>query len=124
MLRACLAMIVLCACNGDSSAVDAGADGSSDGNQPPKTCAGDFECPSAGSKCWFAVDGGCTIQSQKGVCISFTPPDKCAPTVACGCDGTTISVCAPVGYVDRTSNSAGACPDDGGAEAATDAGTD
>jgi hypothetical protein len=117
-------MIFLCACNGDSSQTDAGADATGDGSTGPQACAGDFDCPSSGSKCWFVVDGGCTLKSQTGVCMSFTAPDKCAPTVACGCDGTTISVCAPAGYVDRPSNSAGACPDDGGADSSADAGTD
>src|SRR5438874_2735322 len=114
--RACLAMmIVMCGCSGDSSTTDAGADATADTAPGPQPCAGDFDCPSSGSKCWFVVDGGCSVQNLKGVCLSFTPPDKCAPTVACGCDGTTISVCAPQGYVDRSSNFAGACPDDGGA---------
>lgn len=114
----------MCACNGDSSSGDAGPDATGDGNNPPQVCAGDFDCPSAGNKCWFTIDAGCGVQSLKGVCMSFTPPDKCAPTVACGCDGTTISICAPAGYVDRPSNYAGPCPDDGGADVVTDGGTE
>jgi len=114
-------MIFLCACNGDSSNGDGGVtEAGSDVPTAPPKCAGDFDCPNAGSKCWFAVDGGCTVQGVMGVCMSFTPPDKCAPTVACGCDGTTISVCAPAGYVDRSSNYAGPCPDDGGTDAGVD----
>jgi len=110
-------LFFLCACNGDSSSGDGGSDAAGDGNTGPQACAGDFDCPSAGNKCWFTVDAGCGVQSLKGICLSFTPPDNCTPTVACGCDGTTISVCAPQGYVDRPSNYAGACPDDGGADA-------
>jgi hypothetical protein len=118
MMRACLvAMIVLCGCNGDSSATDGGTEAASDTKQPPATCTSDSDCPSVGNKRWFPVDGGCGVQQNTGTCISFSPPDKCAPTVACGCDGTSISVCAPAGYVDRPSNYAGACPDDGGADA-------
>ena len=116
-------MVFICACNGDSSNGDGGSDATSDGTAP-QVCAGDFDCPSAGSKCWFVADGGCSVQSLKGVCMTFTPPDKCAPTVACGCDGTTISVCAPQGYVDRPSNNVGACPSDAGSETGTDGGAD
>jgi len=123
--RACLAwMIFLCACNGDSATGDGGSDAAADGNVGPQVCAGDFDCPSSGSKCWFVVDGGCSLQSLKGVCMSFTPPDNCAATVACGCDGTTISECAPAGYVDRQSNSIGACPNDAGVDAGDDGGAD
>ena len=111
-------MLFICACNGgDPSGGDGGVDAAGDMSTTPQTCAGDFDCPSSGSKCWFTIDAGCSVLSLKGVCKSFTPPDKCAPTVACGCDGTTISVCAPQGYVDRPSNYAGPCPDDGGTDA-------
>ena len=124
MMRSCLvAMIFLCACNGDNSNGDGGADGSGDGNQAPPVCLGDFDCPSAGEKCWFVIDGGCSVANQNGVCLPYTQPDNCAPNVAnvaCGCDNTTISVCGPAGYVDRTSNYAGACPSDAGVDAGDD----
>jgi hypothetical protein len=116
-------MLLVCGCNGDSNGADASSDATNDG-KPSKACSGDFDCPNIGDKCWFVVDGGCSLQNLSGTCMAFTPPDKCAPTVACGCDNTTISVCGPAGYVDRSSNFAGPCPDDGGAEAATDASSD
>jgi hypothetical protein len=124
MMRSCLVgMIFLCACDGDSS-TDAGTDASGDGYQASPVCLGDFDCPNTGESCWFVIDGGCTVQNQNGVCLPFTAPADCTAStnVACGCDGTTISVCAPAGYVDRTSNRAGACPSDAGP--GTDGGTD
>jgi hypothetical protein len=118
-----LVLLFLLGCNGDDSGHDAGPDATSDVAAPTTPCSGDFDCPNSGEKCWFVVDGGCTLQNLKGSCLPFTPPDKCAPTVACGCDGTTISVCAPVGYVDRPSNTAGACATvDSGADAGDDGG--
>jgi hypothetical protein len=113
------------ACSGDDTKTDGGPDATSDVGPTKTACSGDFDCPNSGEKCWFVVDGGCTLQNLKGFCLPFTQPDKCAPTVACGCDGTTISVCAPVGYVDRPSNTAGACPGgDAGDDGASDAGSD
>jgi len=114
-------MVFFCACNGDNSNGDGGSDATND-NNAPQVCAGDFDCPTAGNKCWFVVDGGCSVQGNKGVCMTFVPPDNCTATVACGCDDTTISICAPPGYVDRPSNSVGACPNsDAGSDAGTDA---
>ena len=115
-------LLFVFACSGDDTKTDGGADATNDVAIQKTPCSGNFDCPNSGDKCWFVVDGGCTLQNSKGSCLPFTPPDKCAPTVACGCDGTTISVCAPVGYVDRSSNNAGACPAiDAGNDGAADA---
>ncbi len=114
------------ACNGGSGSNDASTDGASDGSQPA-TCQTQFDCKNAGDLCFYPVNGGCTLQGDQGVCFSYNAAPNCTPNVACGCDGTTISVCAPAGYVNRFSQSAGACPvSDAGADgdSATDDASD
>jgi len=86
-------------------------------------CTTDLDCPNIGDHCYFAIDAGCTITGTLGKCMAYTQPSTCTPNVACGCDGTTISVCAPAGYVDRPSMGAGACPpSDAGDDGASDDG--
>lgn len=118
-----LAFFVACvgACSNDSGGTDASTDASTDAPDAGG-CAGDFDCPNASDHCYFPISGGC---STLGICSPFVPSSNCTPTTACGCDGTTISVCAPDGYVDRPATGAGACPpsdagDDGATEDATD----
>lgn len=101
--------MALVACSSDSNSTDGGTDAPTD-TKTATACSGDFDCPSAGDHCYFAIDGGCTIQGLSGVCMNYSQPASCTPNVACGCDGTTISICAPAGYVDRSSRNAGACP--------------
>ncbi len=108
-----LVLLSICACSNGGGGSDAGAD-AGDAGQPPSPCSTDTDCPSLGQHCYFVIDGGCSLQNLKGVCMAFTAPDPCPGNVACGCDGTTITACAPAGYVDRSSNFAGACPSDGG----------
>ena len=112
-------------CSNSGNGGDASTDGN--GDAPPITCAGDYDCPSA-AYCFFVIDGGCSVSGVNGVCLFYTQPPNCTPNVACGCDGTTVSVCAPAGYTNRVSNYAGPCPYvDAGSDAddgATDGGTD
>ncbi len=115
-------MVSLCGCSNGGNGGDASTDGS--GEAAPTTCAGDNDCPGAGSFCYFVIDGGCSISGVSGVCLFYTQPQTCTPNVSCGCDGTTISICAPSGYVNRQSNYAGPCPADAGTDAGTDAATD
>jgi hypothetical protein len=116
----------LAACSNGGGSTDAGAD-SGDGGPPGSSCSTDNDCPSIGDHCYYVIDGGCSLQNLKGTCMAFSPPANCTANVACGCDGTTITVCAPAGYVDRSSNHAGACPvidsgvTDGSADASADA---
>lgn len=112
-----LILLVLCACSNGGGGNDAGADGG-DGGKPLASCSTDSDCANIGDHCFYVIEGGCSLQNLKGVCMGYTAPANCTPNVACGCDGTTISVCAPAGYVDRASRNAGACP------APQDAGTD
>jgi len=117
---ACAALLVACSNNGGNGA-DASADAAPDQNAPVG-CLTDSECPAAGDHCYFAIDAGCSIAGSNGVCLYYAQTAGCTPNVACGCDGTTISVCAPPGYVDRVSNYAGACPSDGGTDGGADDG--
>jgi len=101
--------VALAACSNGSGAPDASTDAEADGGTG--TCTGDFDCPNASDSCFFAINGGCGENELSGTCIPYTPPASCAtPNVACGCDGTTISVCAPAGYVNRPSSGPGECP--------------
>jgi len=123
MWRTALPFVLLLGCSDNSSATDSGTGG--DGAKTPAACTADFDCQSAGDHCYFPADGGCSIQGLKGVCQNFTAQPGCTPNIACGCDGTTVTVCAPGTSVDRPSNFAGACPvSDAGVEAGDDAGTD
>ncbi len=113
----------LLACSDNTSTTDGGNSG--DSAKGPTTCNADYDCPSGGDHCYFPADGGCSLQGNKGVCQNFTAQLGCTPNVACGCDGTTISVCAPGASVDRPSNFPGACPlGDAGVEAGDDSGDD
>ena len=114
------------ACSNASPAADAGADAGPDARTTPTSCTFDFDCPSGGQRCFFPIDGHCTVAGQSGTCMDFTEPDACQPNVACGCDGTTVSACAPAGYVDRSSNFAGPCPapEAGPADGSSDATSD
>jgi len=103
-------LMLAAACSSGSPAVDAGSDGATDGSKPNASCTFDYDCASAGQRCFFPIDGHCTVAGQTGTCMDFQEPDACQPNVSCGCDGTTISVCAPAGYVDRSSNFSGPCP--------------
>lgn len=110
--------VALAACsNPPGGGVDASSDSATEGGTA--TCTGDFNCPSASDRCFFAINAGCGQNELRGTCIPFTTPPSCTPNVACGCDGTTISVCAPDGYVDRPSSGPGPCPPsaDGGDDA-------
>ena len=116
-----VAFLFAVACSNTAPAVDGGADGSSsDSANPPTKCTGDFDCPSAGQHCFFVIDGHCSFANVTGTCMDFAEPDACQPNVACGCDGTTISVCGPAGYVNRSSNFAGPCPVDASADATSE----
>ncbi len=117
-----LALLLAAACSSTPAPGDGGTDAAGDGGNPPTTCTGDFDCPSASQHCYFPMDGHCTVQGETGTCMEFQEPDACQPNVSCGCDGTTISVCAPAGYVNRVSNFSGPCPADAGtADGSTDA---
>jgi hypothetical protein len=117
--------LALLGCSDGGTSGDAAVDSSTDADAGPATCVADFDCPNVGDHCFFPVDGGCTLQGRQGTCMAFTATPGCTATVACGCDGTTITVCAPDGYVDRPSVSAGACPPmDGGSDAGDDGSSD
>jgi hypothetical protein len=111
-LGASLAFILL-ACSNNSGGADASSDSPVDQNTQT-TCFSDVDCEAVGDHCFYAITGGCSLGGSTGVCINYSQPATCTPNVACGCDGTTISVCAPDGYVTRLSAGPGACPDDGG----------
>ena len=124
-----LLLTVAAACSPSGGGDDGGSDAPSGGDAGNGGCTFDDDCPNLGDKCLFAIDGGCTVAGRTGTCIAYSTPSSCTPNVACGCDGTTISVCAPAGYVDRASMSAGACPEsdagtDGGADASDDGASD
>ena len=87
----------------------------------PIPCTSDPDCPSAGDHCWFPVNGMCTLTGMQGQCNSFMAMAGCTPNLACGCDGTTISVCGPPGLTNRPSNTAGACPQSDAGVDASDA---
>ncbi len=110
-----LIFLGVCACSNGGGGNDAGSD-AGDGGNAPVSCSSDSDCPNIGDHCFFVIDGGCSLQNLTGVCMGYTAPASCTPNVACGCDGTTISVCAPAGYVDRSSRNAGACPADAGTD--------
>jgi hypothetical protein len=107
-------------CSNGSGNPDASTDAS--GDAAPVTCTGDSDCPSISESCYFPINGGCVLSGLTGVCLNYTQPMSCTPNIACGCDGTTINICAPAGYVDRASRSAGACPmSDAGMDTGSDA---
>ena len=109
VIFASITLALASACSPSGGGNDGGSDATPDGAQN-NSCTGDFECTSAGDHCFFPIDGGCTVQGRSGTCVAYQAPSSCTPNVSCGCDGTTISVCAPPGLVDRASMSAGACP--------------
>jgi hypothetical protein len=114
--------VALAGCsNGGGGSTDASAEASPESGTAG--CTGDLDCSNVSDRCFFPVTGDCTQTGPVGTCMPYTAPASCTPTVACGCDGTTISVCAPDGYVDRPSSGLGACPaTDGGDDASMDAG--
>jgi hypothetical protein len=110
------------ACSNSGSGADASTDSPNDNSQAPASCLGDFDCANGDDHCFFPIDAGCDKVGQPGICINYNAPDACAPTIACGCDDTTISVCSPAGYVPRYASGAGACPFvDSGVDAGMDA---
>lgn len=113
-------VVVAAACSNTAPPADAGGDATADSGNPPAKCTGDFDCSSAGQHCFYVIDGHCSFANVTGTCMDFVEPDACTPNVACGCDGTTISVCGPAGYVNRSSNFAGPCPIDASADAASE----
>ena len=114
-----IALLFVAACSNGGGSNDGGTDGTTS-DVSPNACTSDVDCVNAGAHCYFAITGGC---SATGTCITYSPPATCTPNVACGCDDTTISVCAPAGYVTFPASAANACPDDGGTDA-SDAGND
>ncbi len=117
------------ACSPGAGSGDAGADGSTAGDSATGGCTTELDCPSIGDRCYFAIDAGCSTAGRTGTCMPYTAPASCTPNVACGCDGTTISECAPDGFVDRPSAGPGACPpsdagDDADDGSASDAASD
>ena len=124
MLPFLAALALACSPGGGGS--DAGGDVTTGGDGATGGCTTELDCPSVGDRCYFAIDAGCSTAGRTGKCMPYTAPASCTPNVACGCDGTTISECAPDGVVDRPSAGAGACPpsDDAGDDAATDAASD
>ena len=112
--------VAACSNNGGGGS-DASTDSSS--GDGAAGCAGDYDCPNVSDHCFYPIDLGCSTAGPVGTCMPYTAPSNCTPTVACGCDGTTISVCAPAGYVDRPAAGPGACPpSDAGDDGATDDG--
>ncbi len=115
--------MMLAGCSNGGGGNDGGTDATAETG--PQTCTADTSCSSSGQQCWFAIDGGCGLSGSQGVCLTYIAPQMCTPNVACGCDGTTVTLCGPAGYVDRFSAYAGPCPmSDAGPEASVDAGLD
>lgn len=112
---------MLAGCSNGGGSNDGGTDGTTS-ETGANTCTSDVDCSKSGDHCYFPITGGC---SSVGTCITYSQPASCTPNVACGCDNTTISVCAPTGYVTFPAKASGACIDDGGTDApATDGATD
>ena len=120
-----LATLAAAACSNSSGGGSDASTDSPNGDGATGGCAGDYDCPNVSDHCFYPIDLGCSTAGQVGTCMGYTAPSNCTPTVACGCDGTTISVCAPDGYVDRPASGPGACPpSDAGDDGATDAADD
>ncbi len=117
-----LSIVMVVACSNGGGNGDAGPDGTTS-DTGANTCTSDVDCVKSGDHCYFPMTGGC---SSPGTCITYSQPVTCTPNVACECDNTTISVCAPAGYVTFPVKATGACVDDGGtdADSATDATAD
>jgi hypothetical protein len=112
-----LVTVVVLGCSNNSGGSDASTDSPSD-QSSAASCTSDPDCPNAGDHCYYKIGGGCSIAGSSGTCITFAPSAGCTPNVACGCDDTTISVCAPDGYVTFPNAMSGACP---ASDASTDA---
>jgi hypothetical protein len=78
------------------------------GDAQGRACAADRDCPAA-YRCAFPVASGC---ASKGSCVLFSPPAGCEQKIACACDGTKATFCAPDGYASAPIKAVGPCTGD------------
>jgi hypothetical protein len=95
------------------------------GDAVGRACVAARDCP-ATMVCAYSIGSGCAADG--GVCLPFdggSDPLNCDASLACGCDGTEVMLCAPNGYSPekpvKSSNACNAPEDAGTNDATTDA---
>jgi len=84
------------------------------GDANGRACVSARDCP-ATFVCAYPIADAC---GATGRCLPYTPVAGCDSDLACACDGTTVSLCAPSGYAAQPVAAIGSC-DGGGADASS-----
>ncbi len=100
---------------GQSGQNNTAPDASGDANGQACTAARD--CPAA-FVCAYPIADAC---GASGRCMPYDTNACGDAGLACGCDNTTVQMCAPDGYAPKPIASTGACASDAGSDALADA---
>jgi hypothetical protein len=101
---------------GQSGQNSSGPDASGDASG--RFCVAARDCPAA-FVCAYPIADAC---GASGRCLPYGI--ACDASAACGCDGTSVPLCAPAGFAPKPVKSESACnapPSDAGIDAGSDA---